>query len=180
MALSVYLQPDLNRELKNMVSEHTRQYVWALMSWENSLENTWKAAHVNATMSLKALLLEICVRYALRASVSRNKRRQQTSCAICLKTHTRVTVVKKYLPWTMLYGDWSGLHFWWNSIQLAAKLLDPLEFLLLDPMLNKSCNIERCGYRIHQIVANMTLSLYLEVELSLLCEVIVSGYLPLF
>ena len=55
-----------------------------------------------------------------------------------------------------------------GTIQLEAKLLDPFEFIPWDPMLNKSCNIERCGYQIHKIVANMTLSQYLEVELSLL------------
>ena len=53
-------------------------------------------------------------------------------------------------------------------VQLAAKLLDPLECLPLDPMLNKSCNIERCGYKMHRIVANMILSQYLELKVSLL------------
>ena len=45
-------------------------------------------------------------------------------------------------------------------LQLAAKLLDPLEFLLLGPMLNKSCNIEHCGNKMHQIFTNTMLSQY--------------------
>ena len=40
------------------------------------------------------------------------------------------------------------------------------EFLPLDPMANKTCNIECCGNKINQIVINM-LSQYLEVKLSL-------------
>ena len=35
----------------------------------------------------------------------------------------------------------------------------------MDPMLNMSCNIEYCGYKMHQIVANMILSQYLQVKI---------------
>ena len=47
-----------------------------------------------------------------------------------------------------------------SKIQLEAKLLYPLELLPLDPMLNKSCNIEHCGHKMHQVDSNMMLSQY--------------------
>ena len=60
------------------------------------------------------------------------------------------------------------------QLQLEAKLLDPLAFFPLDPMLNKSCNIERCGNKMNQIVTNMMLFQYLELKLSLLLRGTVS------
>ena len=38
------------------------------------------------------------------------------------------------------------------DIPLWAKLLDPPEFSPLHPIVNKSCNIERCGNKMHKIV----------------------------
>ena len=52
-------------------------------------------------------------------------------------------------------------------------------FLPVHPTVTKSCNIECSGSKMHQIVTNMTLSQYLEVERSLLWRAIVSGYRPL-
>ena len=42
---------------------------------------------------------------------------------------------------------------------------------------NKSCNYEWCGNKMHQNVANMMLSQYLELKLSLLRRTTVSGHL---
>ena len=58
---------------------------------------------------------------------------------------------------------------------VVSKIIGPLEFLPLDPMLNKPCNIERCGYKIHQIVVNMMLSLYLELKGRLLAWPVVQS-----
>ena len=55
-----------------------------------------------------------------------------------------------------------------SEVQLAAASLDPPEFSPLDPIVNKSCNIERCGKKINQIVANKMLSQYLQLKLNLL------------
>ena len=38
---------------------------------------------------------------------------------------------------------------------VGKKIIGPPEFSLLDPIVNKSCNFECCGKKMHQIVANM-------------------------
>ena len=43
---------------------------------------------------------------------------------------------------------------------VGSKIIGTPEFLLLDPMINMSCNIECCGHQMHQGVANMELSQY--------------------
>ena len=53
-----------------------------------------------------------------------------------------------------------------SELQLAAKLLNPLNFPhSLDPTVKKLCNIERCGNNMHQMVANMMLAQYLQLQL---------------
>ena len=64
-------------------------------------------------------------------------------------------------------------------IQLWTKLLDPVRFLPMDPMLDKSGNFECCGYKMRQIITIMMLSQYLELKLSLLWRVTVLGCRPL-
>ena len=51
---------------------------------------------------------------------------------------------------------------WSNRMRytVVSKIDGPIEFLPLDLMLIKSCNIERCGYKIHKIVTNMTTFMY--------------------
>ena len=51
---------------------------------------------------------------------------------------------------------------------VVIRITGPPDFLPLDPLVNKSCNIERCGNKMHQLVENMMLSQYLEFKLSLL------------
>ena len=51
-----------------------------------------------------------------------------------------------------------------NDIQCVPQLFESLEFFHVD----KSSKIECCGKKMHQIIQNMTLSLGLELELSLL------------
>ena len=58
--------------------------------------------------------------------------------------------------------------YFYQQLQLEAKLLDPFKLLPLDSMSNESCIIEQCGYKMHKIVANMMLSQYLELKLSFL------------
>ena len=60
-------------------------------------------------------------------------------------------------------------------VTVGSKITGPPEFLPLDPMVNESCNIERCGNKMHQIVANMMLFRYLQLKLSLLRMTTVSG-----
>ena len=41
---------------------------------------------------------------------------------------------------------------------VGSKIIEFLVFLLLDPMVNRLCNTERCGNKRHEIVANLTVS----------------------
>ena len=54
------------------------------------------------------------------------------------------------------------------------------EFLPLNPVVNESGNIKRCGNKMHLIAANMIFSQYLQLKLSLLWRTIISGQHPLF
>ena len=40
-------------------------------------------------------------------------------------------------------------------VQLALEILKPVGVFLLNPIVNKCCNIECCGNKMHQIVANL-------------------------
>ena len=40
---------------------------------------------------------------------------------------------------------------------IVSKIIGPLEFFPLDPIVNMSCNVECCGKKMQQIVANMML-----------------------
>ena len=53
-----------------------------------------------------------------------------------------------------------GLHW-------VPQLFELLEFSPFNPIVNKSCQIECCGNKMHQIVQNMILSQGLELKLSL-------------
>ena len=53
------------------------------------------------------------------------------------------------------------------AVTVVSKIIGPPDFSPLDPIVNKSCNIERCGKKTHQIVANMMLSQYLQLSLKL-------------
>ena len=77
---------------------------------------------------------------------------------VCLEMKPNNVVTPQ--PLTLLIAEY--------IIQLVAKLLDPLEYLPLDPMVNEACNIERYGNKIPQIITNMILSQYLELKQSLL------------
>ena len=55
-----------------------------------------------------------------------------------------------------------------NTFTVMSKIIGPPEFFPLDPIVNKLCNIELCGKKMHQLVANMMLSQYLQLQLSLL------------
>ena len=48
---------------------------------------------------------------------------------------------------------------------VVSKIIGPPEFSLLNPIVNKSCNTERCGNKMHQIITNMMLSQYLQLQL---------------
>ena len=61
------------------------------------------------------------------------------------------------------------------QIQWVPQLFERLDFFHI----NKSCKIERCGNKIHQIVQNMILSRGLELKLSLLGRTTISGQHPL-
>ena len=50
----------------------------------------------------------------------------------------------------------------------VSKIIGPPEISSLDPIVNKSCNIERCGNKMHENVPNMMLSQYLQVKLDML------------
>ena len=54
------------------------------------------------------------------------------------------------------------------TFTVCSKIIGLPKFLPWDPMVNKSCNIERCSNKMHQVVANMILSKYLQVKLNLL------------
>ena len=51
-----------------------------------------------------------------------------------------------------------------NNLQWVPQLFERLDFLHV----NKSCKIECCGKKTHQIIQNMILSRSLELKLSLL------------
>ena len=51
---------------------------------------------------------------------------------------------------------------------VVSKIIGLPDFSPLDSMVNKSCNIERCVNKVHQIVTNMMLSKYLGLILNLL------------
>ena len=51
---------------------------------------------------------------------------------------------------------------------VVSKIIGPPEFFPLDSIVNKSCNIEYCGNKMHQIVPNMMLYQYLQLKLNLL------------
>ena len=62
------------------------------------------------------------------------------------------------------------------NLQWVPQLFEHLEFFHA----NKSCKIECCGNKMHQIVQNMILSQGLELKLSLLWRTTISGQHPLF
>ena len=51
------------------------------------------------------------------------------------------------------------------AVTVVSKIIGPPEVSPLDPIVKKSHNIGRCGYKMHQIVANMMLSEYLQLKL---------------
>ena len=61
-----------------------------------------------------------------------------------------------------LIGPWFNFSSCDGDLKLSypytvvSKIIRPPGFSLLDPMVNKSCNIELCGNKMHQIVAYMT------------------------
>ena len=55
-----------------------------------------------------------------------------------------------------------------TSVTVGSRTIGPPEFSPLDPIVNKSCNIEHFRNNMHQIVANMMLSQYLQLLLHLL------------
>ena len=61
-------------------------------------------------------------------------------------------------------------------IQWVPQLFEHLEFF----QVNKSCKIECCGNKPHQIIQNMILSRSVELKLSLLRRATISGQHPLF
>ena len=67
-----------------------------------------------------------------------------------------------------------GYFYCKNLYTVGSRIIGPPEFLPLDPMVNKSCNIECCGNEMHQIIATMMLSQYFELKLSLLWRATVS------
>ena len=83
-------------------------------------------------------------------------------------------------------------HYWCNAVPHGflkkAKIMinvlyrggqmfsDPLSFRIeCYPLANKSCKIECCGYKMHQIIQNMILSWGSELILSLLWRTTISG-----
>ena len=44
------------------------------------------------------------------------------------------------------------------DLQLASEIWDPLEISPLNPIVEKSCNIECCSNKMHLIVANVIVS----------------------
>ena len=51
-----------------------------------------------------------------------------------------------------------------NWLQLASEILDPPGIFPLNPIVSKSCNIESCGNKMHQIIANLIVSEYLQLN----------------
>ena len=47
---------------------------------------------------------------------------------------------------------------------VRSRIIIPLKFLLLDPIVNNSCNIKRCGNKLHQIDGIMMLSEYFQLN----------------
>ena len=65
----------------------------------------------------------------------------------------------------------------WSSLPFCSKsLFESQQFFYV----NKSCRIECCGYKTHQIIQNKMLSQSLELKLSLLRRTTISGQHPLF
>ena len=62
------------------------------------------------------------------------------------------------------------------KVQWVPELFERVEF----SHVNKSCKIECCGNKMHQIIQNMILSGGLELKLSLLQRTTISGQHPLF
>ena len=52
-------------------------------------------------------------------------------------------------------------------LTVESKIIGPPEFSPLDSVVNKSCNIERFGNKMHQIDPNMMLSQCLQLGLNL-------------
>ena len=74
---------------------------------------------------------------------------------------------------------WAWYTAWYNkgdSIQRVPQLFERPEFFHV----NKSCKIECCGNKTHQIIQNMILSWGLELKLSLLWRTTISGQHSLF
>ena len=68
----------------------------------------------------------------------------------------------------------------WEGCTVGSEIIGSLELLPMNPIVRKSCNIEHCGKEMHNIVANMMLSQYIQLKLSLLWRTTDSGLLPLF
>ena len=50
-------------------------------------------------------------------------------------------------------------------ITVGSRIIGPPEFVLSHPIVNKPCNIKCYGNKMHQIVANMVLTQYLQFKL---------------
>ena len=54
------------------------------------------------------------------------------------------------------------------GITVVSKIIGSPKLSPLNPIVNKSCNIELCFNKMHQIVPNMMASQYLQLKLNLL------------
>ena len=65
------------------------------------------------------------------------------------------------------------------EIQLEAEVFNPPDVFPLIPIVNKSCNIERCVNNMLQIIRNMMVSQWSELELSMFGGTTLSSQHPL-
>ena len=82
----------------------------------------------------------------------------------------------KFLVILLVEVAQNGAGKWCLSIQRVPQLFEQLEFFYV----NKSCKIECCGNKMHQIVQNVILTWGLELKLSLLWRATLSGQHSLF
>ena len=66
-----------------------------------------------------------------------------------------------------------------EDIQLEAEVFNPPDVLPLIPIVNKTCNIERCVNNMLQIIQNMMVSQCSKLELSMFRGATLSGQHPL-
>ena len=92
-------------------------------------------------------------------SIKKNKKNKQTTAFDCGRNLLQIIFIHSYLyqGTVILFGQ--------TTYSCAQNYSTPLAFPY-DSIVNKSCNIECCAYKMLQIIQNIMLSQGLEFELS--------------